>query len=254
MSIKATQRNATRNQSTVDYKLDNLWLCGNRYSSGILVNNTGVEFVAEDGYLVVRNAGTLETATVDFNTGLTAGQTMILAGLTFTSTAVTTPAQLAAAFANLAAGATTGAGTGQGTYSGTLTGYATGSVNVGDQVVFTATAVGNATNVANSGTGTSPVITIVAGTAGTPDGFSPATSANLADVIGILKIDGTVTLANTSTINAYYGLKGDIDATLLKLPLGVTLSTIVGNKSLKDILTDLGFVLFNVTEVSKFDN
>lgn len=254
MSIKATQRNATRNQSTVDYKLDNLWLYGNRYSNGILVNNTGADLIAEDGILVVRNAGTFETATVDFNTGLTAGQTMILAGLTFTSTAVTTPAQLAAAFANLAVGATTGAGTTQGAYSGTLTGYSTGAVNVSEQVVFTASTVGNATNVANTGTGNSPTITIVAGTAGTQDGFSPATSANLADLIGILKIDGTVTLANTSTINAYYGLKGDIDATLIKLPLGVSLSTMVGNKSLKDILTDLGFVLFNVIETSKYDN
>lgn len=254
MSIKATQRNATRNQSTVDYDLSNIWLYGNRYANGIFVNNSGGEFIAEDGHLVVRNAGTFETATVDFNTGLTAGQTTILAGLTYTSTAVTTPAQLATAFANLAVGATTGAGTATGTYSGALTGYATSGVYPGDQVVFTASTVGNATNVADTGTGADPTITIVAGTAGIQDGFSPATSANLADVIGILKIDGTVTLANTSTVNAYYGLKGDIDANLLKLPLGVSLSTMVENKSLKDILTDLGFVLFNVTETSKFDN
>lgn len=254
MGINVTQRNATRNQSTADYQIKNLWLFGNRYSNGIFVNNTGAEFIAEDGYLVVRNAGTFETATVDFGTGLTAAQTMILGGLTYTSTGVTTPAQLAAAFSNLANGATTGVGTATGTYSGTLTGWSTGDVSLGDTVVFTASAVGNVTNLAATGTGTAPTITTVAGTAGTQDGFSPATSANLADVIGILKIDGTVTLANTSTTNAYYGLKGDIDATLLKLPLGVTLSTMVGNKSLKDLLTDLGFVLFNVTELSNFDN
>lgn len=254
MSIKATQRNATRNQSTVDYDLSQLWLYGNRYSTGILVNNTGAELLAEDGILVVRNAGTFETASVDFNTALTAGQTMILAGLTYTSTGATTATQLAAAFANLSVGSITGAGTVTGTYSGALTGYSTSTVYAGDNVVFTASVVGNATNVVAGGTGTAPTITIVAGTAGTQDGFSPATSANLADVIGILKIEGVVTLANAATVNAYYGLKGDIDTTLLKLPLGVTLSTIVGNKSLKDILTDLGFVLFNVTETSKFDN
>lgn len=253
MSIKATQRNATRNQSTVDYNLSNLWLFGNRYATGILVNNTGAELLAEDGILVVRNAGTFETAAVDFNTGLTAGQTMILAGLTFTSTGVTTPSELAAAFANLSAGQIMPSNP-KGTYSGNLTGYSTSAVNPGDQVVFTAETVGNATNVVAGGTGTAPTITIVAGTAGVADGFSPATSTNLADIIGILKIDGIVPLANAGTINAYYGLKGDIDTTLLKLPLGVNLSTIVGNKALKDILTDLGFVLFNVIETSKYDN
>lgn len=252
--IYANQRNATRNQSTVDYSIDNIFLYGNRYNNGILVNNLGEALNAQDGILVVRNSGTFETAVVAFSaTPLSAGQTIILAGLTYTSTAVTTQAQLATAFANLAVGATTGAGTATGTYSGTLTGYATGAVT-NNKVVFTASTVGPKTDITETGTGADPTITVVNGTAGVDEGFSPATSANLANVIGVLKIDGLVPLADTASINAYYALSGDIDAGLLVLPLGVTLDTVVGQKALKDILTALGFVLKNVTELSKFGN
>lgn len=253
--IYATQRGATRNQSTVDYSFENIFLYGNRYNKGILVNNLGEALNAQDGILVVRNAGTFETAVVAFNVaGLTAGQTTIIAGLTFTSVGATTQAQLAAAFANLTVGATTGGGVAYGNYSGTLTGYSTGSVQTGTKVVFTASTVGPKTDLADTGTGADPVFTIVNGTAGVDEGFSPATAATLANVIGVLKIDGLVPLADTASINAYYALSGDIDAGLLVLPLGVTLDTIVGSKALKDILTALGFVLKNVTELSKFGN
>lgn len=254
--IYATQRGATRNQSTVDYSIANIFLYGNRYSNGILVNNIGEELEAQDGILVVRNAGSFETAAVKFSaTALTAGQTIIIAGLTYTSTAGTTQAQLAAAFANLAVGATTGAGTATGTYSGALTGYATGPVVSDDTVVFTASTVGPKTDLVQTGTGAAVTsITVVNGTAGVDEGFSPATSANLASIIGILKIDGLVPLADAATISANYALSGDIDAGLLVLPVGVTLDTIVSGKALKDILTALGFVLKNVTELSKFGN
>lgn len=254
--IYAKQRNATRNQSTVDYSIDNIFLYGNRYSNGILVNNIGEQLDAQDGILVVRNSGSFETASVKFSpTALTAGQTIIIAGLTYTSTAGTTQAQLAAAFANLAVGATTGAGTVTGTYSGALTGYATGPVVSDDVVIFTASTVGPKTDLVQTGTGAAVTsITVVNGTAGVDEGFSPATSANLANVIGILKIDGLVPLADAATINAYYALSGDIDAGLLVLPIGVTLDTVVSGKALKDILTALGFVLKNVTELSKFGN
>lgn len=253
MPIYAVQRSATRNQSTVDYTVDNIFMYGNRYDNGILVNNLGEDLLAKDGYLVVRNAGTFETATVDFDTALTAGQTMILGGLTYTSTGATTADELATAFANLAVGATTGAGTATGSYSGALTGYSTGANLGSGRVVFTASTVGNKTDLAATGTGTAPTITVVNGSAGTENGFSPATSANLANVIGILKSD-EITLANGATSTAYYATCGDIDSSLLILPLGVSLSSIVGSKSLKDILTGLGFVVRNVTENSQFDN
>jgi hypothetical protein len=78
--------------------------------------------------------------------------------------------------------------------------------------------------------------------------------SDLADVIGILNIDGEVVLATTETTNACYCISGDIDAGELILPGVATLDTTVGAKNLKDILTGLGFVLFNVTENAKFDN
>lgn len=255
MPIYATQRSATRNQSTVDFLSQNIFTYGNRYASGLFINNVGETITAQDGFLVVRNSGTFETATVKFS-ALTAGQTTILAGLTYTSTGASTAAQVAAAFANLAVGATTGAGTATGSYSGTLTGYATGAA-VGaslDTVVFTATTVGAKTDIADTGTGTDPVITVVNGTPGVDEGFSPATSATLANVIGILKIEGQNTMANGESLSANYCVSGDIDASMLILPNGVTLDSIVGSKALKDVLTALGFVLNNVTEMSKFDN
>lgn len=255
MPVYSKQRNATRNQSTMDFTVQNIFTYGNRYAAGTLVNNVGESIDAQDGFLVVRNAGSFETATAKF-AALTAGQTTILAGLTYTSTGATTAAQLATAFANLAVGATTGAGTATGTYSGALTGYSTGAAHGAslDTVVFTASAVGAKTDLADTGTGADPTITVVNGTAGVDEGFSPATSANLASVIGILKIEGINPLANAATISANYGLSGDIDASMLILPDGVTLDTIVSGKSLKDILTALGFVLNNVTELSKSDN
>jgi hypothetical protein len=255
MPVYSTQRSATRNQSTMDFTAQNIFTYGNRYATGTLVNNVGETITAQDGFLVVRNAGTFETATAKF-VALTTGQTMIIAGLTYTSTGATTAAQLAAGFANLAVGATTGAATATGAYSGTLAGYATGAAHGAslDTVVFTASTVGAKTDLAATGTGTSPTFTIVNGTAGIDEGFSPATSANLASVIGILKLEGQNTMANAATLTANYCLSGDIDASLLILPDGVTLDTIVSGKALKDILTALGFVLNNVTELSKFDN
>ncbi len=255
MAIYGTQRNANRNQSTVDYVAQNIFTHGNRYNTGIFINNIGESLDAQDGILVVRNSGTFETATAKF-VALTTGQTLIIAGLTYTSTGATTAAQAAAAFANLAVGATTGAGTATGTYTGTLAGYATGAAHgaSSDTVVFTASTVGNKTDLAATGTGTSPTFTIVGGTSGVDEGFSPATSATLANVIGILKIEGVNTMANAASLSANYCISGDIDATMLILPDGVTLDSMVGSKALKDVLTALGFVLNNVTECSKFDN
>lgn len=144
--IKATQRNATRNQSTVDFERQNIFIFGNRKSDAVFNNDTGADFDAVTGLLVRRNTAV-------------AGQIL-------------------------------------------------------------------------------PV----------------TAAAQLADVIGILDIDGTVTLANGETATACYALGGDVDAGLIQFPAGVTLDTVVGNKVLKDILTDLGFILHNVTDNSKFDN
>lgn len=82
----------------------------------------------------------------------------------------------------------------------------------------------------------------------------PTTSLTLANIVGILKYDGDSVFADAATANVNYCTEGDIDAGLIVFPAGVTLDTVVGSKILKDVLTDLGFVLFNVEEGSKFDN
>lgn len=245
--IYATQRNATRNQSTVDFERKNLFTFGNRYQEGVLVNNLGEEMEARDGFLVVRNSGTFETATITF-VDLANDETVIIAGLTYTADGAKTAAEVATAFSNLAVGYV-----GAGDFAGTLTGYSTGEVVEGAKVVFTASTVGNKTDLTASGTGGAGTIVIVNGSAGTVNGVSPATSANLANVIGVLCYDDK-DLADGETSQCNYAVSGDIDASLLVLPVGVNLESIVGSKALRDVLTGLGFVLHNVTENSKFDN
>lgn len=90
-----------------------------------------------------------------------------------------------------------------------------------------------------------------------PANIIPAIAgATLANVVGILKLDSETTLADAGTTPANYCISGDIDVNLLQLPKTVTLDTVVGTtgKCLRDFLTDLGFVLKNVVENSKFDN
>ena len=86
----------------------------------------------------------------------------------------------------------------------------------------------------------------------TPGQLKSATSANLADVVGVLLINDTKTLANNATVNAQYLIGGEIDATQLILPSTITLDTVVGTtKFLRDVLSDLGFKLQNIVEHSK---
>lgn len=153
-------------------------------------------------------AGTFGTSSVAFNaTSLTAGQTVTLAGLTYTSTATTTQAQLATAFASLANGATTGAGTGTGTYSGALTGFATGTVT-SSTVVFTATVAAPAPTgypVVQTGTGAAATITNTAGTY--PTGtltlttkWTGLTSADLSSTIDVNGNAAGITYVISSTV------------------------------------------------------
>lgn len=139
-------------------------------------------------------AGTFGTCSVLFSSaGLTAGQSVTLGGLTYTSTGSTTQAQLATAFASLAAGATTGGGTGTGTYTGALTGFATGTVT-SNTVVFTATVAAPApAGYPITVGGTSGAVTSVTSVAGTyPTGtltlttkWTGLTSASLTSAIDI---------------------------------------------------------------------
>jgi hypothetical protein len=148
MSIEATQRDATNNQSTVDFLSSNIFLFDNRFQGGVFKNTTGAEGTFKNGSLVLRDT--------------------------------TTANQIKPAVAG----------------------------------------------------------------------------ATLVDVIGILKLESDTTLAIAATKNVNYSISGDIDSGLLDLPAGVTLDTVPtgATKNLRDILTDLGFVLHNVTEQTKFGN
>lgn len=146
MAITYNQRNATRNQSTVDYTQEILFLNDGRSQEAVFLNNSGGLLTLEQGILVRRD--------------------------------VSTPGQ---------------------------------------------------------------VIPAIAGT-------------TLADVIGIVRIDGTIDLADTETANINYDTQGTIDSGLLVFPATVTLDTVVGSKSLKDILTGIGFDPKAVTELTDFDN
>lgn len=129
---------------------------------------------------LIAHTGLSESAIVKF-AALTAGQTLILAGLTWTAGGSgTTVAQLAAAWGNIAAGtgyAALSAITAGGTFTaGTLTGWATSLQVFGanstaativagtNEVVFTSTGgLTNATDLAATGTGTAPTISKVDG-------------------------------------------------------------------------------------------
>lgn len=79
-------------------------------------------------------------------------------------------------------------------------------------------------------------------------------TADLPKVIGVLNVEGETVLPQNASIPAHFAYKGDIDGGLLVLPEVSTLATIVGDRSLKDLLTEKGFVILSVTENSKFDN
>lgn len=79
-------------------------------------------------------------------------------------------------------------------------------------------------------------------------------TADLSKVIGIVAIPCDVVLSQNDTLNINYAHKGDVDGSLLVLPEVSTLNTLVGDFTLKDLLTQRGFNVLNVTDLSKFDN
>lgn len=256
MPVSVNQRNVTRNQSTADYDKSRLFIFDNRFVEAQIRNKGSEDISVVTGKLVVRDNGTYETASVEFPAaGLEAGETVILAGLTYTSTGVTTQSELADAFANLDDGATTGAGTATGAYSGALTGYTTGAVENSDTVVFTSVVTGPVTDLAQTGTGPASTITITQGTSSNATGVLLAEDDNLADVIGVVASFGEVVLGADEVAPINYGTKGTIDGNLLVLPDGVTLSTIVGTKTLRDVLESLGLhVDTSTVDNTLFDN
>lgn len=99
--------------------------------------------------------------------------------------------------------------------------------------------------------------TLVLRDTATPSQIIPAVAgATLANVIGIVKLDGEVAMATAETLDINFAISGDIDETHLELPAGVTLDTVPtdGSKTLRDILQGLGFVLQGSVQNTKYDN
>ena len=121
----------------------------------------------------IAHGGLTESATATFGTALTSGQTLIIAGLTFTAgSAGTTTAQLATAWSGIAdatgfaaaAAAILAASTALtvGTFTaGTLTGYSTVLVSA-TKIRFDGSSAVDKTDIAATGTGAAPTIVVSA--------------------------------------------------------------------------------------------
>lgn len=97
--------------------------------------------------------------------------------------------------------------------------------------------------------------TLVLRNATTPGQIKPAIAgATLADVIGVLKLEDPASLAAGETLPVNFCTGGDVDEALLQLPDGVTMDTIVGQKTLRDILNGLGFSFKASTDNTKIEN
>ena len=178
--------------------------------------NTNVADLASSGTVAATVSTTpgsatavTESAGITFGKGLSAGQTLTVAGLTYTSTATTTPAQLAAAFASLANGATTGAGTATGSYSGTFTGFSTGTVTGTTVTATSATASSNVADLVTTGSAVSGLdfatnLQTASNAALTVDGVAITSSTNRVEgaIYGaVLNLTATTTVGTPATLD-----------------------------------------------------
>lgn len=86
----------------------------------------------------INNPAAVESAELSFYP-MTEGQSITIAGLTYTANTQMTADEVAGAFSNLADTATTGSGTATGAYTGTLSDWTSGAVSDGNKLVFTTT-------------------------------------------------------------------------------------------------------------------
>jgi S-layer protein len=198
---------ALKDTSGITITQGNITIAGDANTSTVVVKQDAT--VAEDAAVAIV-AGKYETASIKFS-ALTAGQTLIIGGLTFTAAVDMTAAEAASAFANLISGkypvsgdSQAGATAAKGVYSNAISGWTSGAAS-GDTVVFTATTKGDKTDLANTGTGTvgAPVITQgvsssgYEGTLGVDAGGVSVTDAN--GTIKSITIDGYGDSSTTTT-------------------------------------------------------
>lgn len=110
------------------------------------------------------HAATTESSQVKFS-ALLSGQSVTVAGLTYTASQDLTASDVAAAFSGLSESALTPAATAQGTFSGALTGFSAG-VSAADTLTFSSATAGAVTDISVSTTGATPaIVTTTQGTA-----------------------------------------------------------------------------------------
>ncbi len=195
-------------------------------------------------------AGTFETATVTFK-DLVAGETVTIGGLEFTASGAVTAAELATAFEGLTDGTDFTTANGSqilpaGTFTaGTLAGWA-GGIAVGDDLEFTASVVGNATDIDATSTavaGTPTVVTV----AGTPDinEVNTVTFKAMEDgdtvTVGGLTFTATGAVTANEVATAFAGLTAGstaAQATSVALTANPTLAGSFSSGTLVDWATD----------------
>ena len=155
------------------------------------------------------SANTTETASLVFS-AMTAGQTVTVAGLTYTSTGNTSANEAAAAFASLKSGDTgNAAGLLKGTYSGTFTGYRTqAQAAPGTTVLATSTTpstnVGDLTPAAVGAT--APVATITNTTTATGVTFGNGLATGQSVTFGGLTYTASAAVSSTELASAFSDL------------------------------------------------
>ena len=177
-------------------------------------------------------AAVTETNSVVFGS-LTSGETVIMAGLTFTAGASgATAAQVAAAFASITEGESystvntnnslTGASTGGVFTAGTVAGWNTGTRSTATVVFTSTTPYTNVTNLSNTGTATDPTITTTAGVA-----------ASAALAFNALAAGQSITVAGlTFTAGTEGATAAQVAAAFASITDGDSYSTVNTNNSL----------------------
>ena len=185
--------------------------------------NVTASFMTSDGKTipmqgVLNNTAVTESSAITFS-AMTSGQTITIAGLTYTATTANTAAQVAAAFTGLANGATTGPGVGAstGTYSGALNGFAATAVTSPTVTFTSATGGVNVTDIAISGSGILPTVTTTNGAPAGSITFINKTGTNDQAISNDLVYtfqnpDGTAATISNRAFNYSVSVEGSIPA------------------------------------------
>ena len=185
-------------------------------------------------------AGTFETATITFK-DLAATESVTIGGLTFTATGAVTAGELATAFEGLTNGTDFNAANFSqalpaGNFTaGTLTGWSAGTVTgAGDALEFTASVVGDATNITATSAAVAGAPTVVT-VAGTPDvnEVNTVTFKAMEDgdtvTVGGLTFTATGPVTATQVASAFAGLTAGSTATQATAAALLTNPTLAGS-------------------------